>query len=61
MLDETEYATYFTCAKIDIEKGVFQCVTTPMTNIDEFYSEATYFTCAKIDIEKGVFQCVTIL
>jgi len=39
MLGEKEYATYFTCAKINIEKGVFQCVTTPMTNINEFYSE----------------------
>ena len=41
LLGTEEYQTYFTCAKINLEKRIFQCVTTPMTNIKEFSSEVT--------------------
>lgn len=54
LLDEDVYKTYFTCVKANFSRNVFQCVTTPMTNIDGFYSEVNTILDSSEYIEKNI-------
>lgn len=39
LIGDDQYKPYFTCAKLNLAKNTFQCITTPMTGIDEFKGE----------------------
>ncbi len=42
LVDNEDYKPYFTCAKLNLSKNIFQCITTPMTGVNEFKGEINH-------------------